>query len=264
MATVLGLAAGAACAQAADPEEPAAGEQADRVRVTVGAGAAWAPKYPGADSYRLRALPVLGVSYGRFFAGGDSGAGTPGAGLGVNLYRDAYWNFGLALALGFGQARRESDHPSLEGMGDIDRATRLLLSGGYTWRWLSAQLRVAGDVSGKDQGTIVFFDVTARYRATDKLTLSAGPGITWVDDDYMSTFFGVSDAQAASSSLPRYDARGGVHMVRFGVSAVYRFDPRWSLGGRLGTASLIGDADGSPITRDRDQHLAALFASYRF
>jgi MipA family protein len=261
LAILLGFAAGAAYAQADDPQEQA-GE--DRVRVTLGAGVAWAPKYPGADSYRLRGIPVVGVSYGRFFAGGDSGAGAAGAGVGVNLYRDASWNFALALALGFGQARRESDHPSLEGTGDIDRATRLVVSGGYTWRWLSAQLRVATDVSGTDQGTLVFFDVTARYRATDKLSFSAGPGVTWADDDYMMTFFGVTPEMSARSTLPAYEAQGGMHMVRFGVNALYRIDSSWSVGGRIGTGSLFGDVDGSPITRDRDQHLALIFASYRF
>jgi MipA family protein len=239
-------------------------EHADRLSGTIGAGGAWAPRYPGADRYRLRGIPVIGVSYGRFFAGGDSGGGGAGGGLGVNVYRDASWTFGLALALGVGEARRESDHPSLEGTGDIDRATRLVASGGYTWRWLRAQLRIATDVSGKDQGTLAFFDVTARYRATEKLGFSAGPGVTWANDDYMMTFFGVTPEQSANSTLPAYQARGGVHMVRFGVNAGYRIDKQWSVGARLGTGSLIGDADGSPITRDRDQHLAAVFASYRF
>lgn len=260
---LLSLAPTAAFAQAEDSEEQAAGP-ADRARVTAGAGVAWAPKYPGADSYRLRALPVISVSYGRFFAGGDSGGTRAGGGAGVNLLRDPNWRLGAALAFGFGKARRESDDPSLEGTGDIDRATRLVVSGGYTWRWLSAQLRVATDISGKEQGTQAFFDLTARYRATDKLTLSAGPGITWASDDYMMTFFGITPKQSANSSLPAYGAHGGVHALRFGVSAVYRIDPQWNLGGRIGTSRLRGDAEQSPITRDRTQNLAAIFVSYRF
>ena len=207
-------------------------------------------------------MPVLGVSYGRFFAGGDAGA--DGVGLGVNLVRDPNWRLGIALAPGFDRARRESDHPSLQGLGDIDRATRGILFGGYTWRWLSAQLRLASDISGKDQGTLAFFDLTARYRASERLTLSAGPGLTWASDDYMMTFFGVTPAQAAASTLPAYDARGGLHAVRFAVGAGYRIDERWNVFARLGTARLVGDAEDSPITRDRTQNLAAIFASYRF
>jgi outer membrane protein len=119
-------------------------------------------------------------------------------------------------------------------------------------------------VSGKDQGTLAFLDLAARYRASGQLTLSAGPGITWADDSYMQTFFGVTPEQAARSRLPAYEAQGGVHMVRFAVGAAYRIDSQWSLAARLGTGRLAGDAERSPITRDRDQRLVALFASYRF
>jgi outer membrane protein len=247
----------------AQPLEEADDPQKAEWRFTVGGGVGWTPKYPGADSYRLRALPVIGVSYGRFFAGGDSGGGV-GGGLGVNLLSHGNWRLGVALALGFGDARRESDHPSLQGTGDIERTTRGVIFGGYTWRWLSAQLRIAPDVAGNDQGTLAFFDVSVRYRASEQLFFSAGPGITWADDDYMMTFFGVSAEQAARSTLPAYEARGGVHAVRFGVNAGYRIDRAWSVGGRLGTARLRGDAAASPITRDRTQNLAAVFVSYRF
>ena len=253
------LACGFAASALAQQEE---GDDKAGVRVTLGAGVGIVPKYPGAEDYRLRAVPVIGVSYGRFFAGGEGGA--EGAGLGVNLVRDPNWRLGIALAPGFGRARRESDHPSLQGLGDIDRATRGIVFGGYTWRWLSAQLRLASDISGKDQGTLAFFDLTARYRASERLTLSAGPGVTWASDDYLMTFFGVTPAQAASSTLPAYEARGGLHALRFGVGAGYRIDQRWNVFARLGTARLVGDAEESPITRERTQNLAAVFASYRF
>lgn len=238
---------------------------AQGVDVTLGAGVAWAPRYPGAEDNRLRAIPLIGLSYGRFFAGGDpDGGGADGPSVGVSLYRDSSWSLSVALAIGLGDARRESDHPDLEGTGDIERATRLVAAGRYRWRWLDIALRVAPDVSGKDQGTLAFLDLAARYRASAKLTLSAGPGITWADDSYMQTFFSVTPEQAASSRLPVYEARGGLHMVRFAVGAAYRIDSEWSLGARLGSGRLAGDAQRSPITRDRDQHLVALFAAYRF
>lgn len=259
-AILIGLGPLAALAQEVPEEES---QQKPGVRVTLGGGLGVTPKYPGADSYRLRALPVIGIGYGRFFAGGDTGGGT-GGGIGVNFLSGPAWRLGVALAPGFGRARRESDHPSLEGTGDIDRTTRAIVFGGYTWRWLSAQLRVAPDIGGNDQGTLAFFDLSARYRATPQLSFSAGPGITWADDDYLMTFFGVTPEQSARSGLPAYEAKGGVHALRFGVGAGYRIDRAWSVGARLGVSRLEGDAGPSPITRDRDQRLAALFASYRF
>jgi MipA family protein len=243
-------------------------EQKPGVRISVGAGMAYTPKYPGADSYGVRFVPVLGFTSGRFFAGGDpggTGTGTGGGtGVGLDLLRDPAWRLGVALAAGFGRARRASDHPSLAGTQDIDRAARAVVFGGYSTRWLSATLRIATDIEGADQGTLVFFDLAARYRATPQLTFSAGPGITWADQDYTTTFFSVTPAHSAASGLPVYDAKGGLHALRFGLGAGYRIDRHWTLGARLGVARLEGDAASSPITRERDQRLAAVFASYRF
>ncbi len=258
---ILSLVPTAALAQELPEEDP---QQKTGVRLTLGAGVAYVPRYPGADQYRVRGLPVFGMGYGRFFAGGDEGSGGAGGAVGINLLRDSSWRLGMALALGFGDARRESDHPSLAGLGDIERGSRLVVFGGYTWRWLSAALRIATDVERKDQGTLAFFDLTARYRPRPELTFSAGPGITWASDDYMMTFFGVTPGQSARSGLPAYEANAGVQAVRFGLGAGYRIDRSWSIGARIGTARLDGDAGTSPITRDREQRLAAVFASHRF
>lgn len=259
-AALAALAPAAGLAQHAG-EEP---EEKPGLRISAGAGVAYTPKYPGAEDYRLRVLPLFGVTYGRFYVGGDGDGGGGAPGLGVNLLRDSAWRLGVGIAPGFGDARRESDHPTLQGLGDIERATRALLTAGYNTRWLSVTLRVAPDIEGKDQGTLAFFDVVARHRATPRLTLSAGPGISWADDDYMRTFFGVTPEQSARGVLPPYEAKSGVHALRFGFNAGYRIDRNWSLGGRLGVSRLVRDAEQSPITRDREQRLAALFASYRF
>lgn len=175
--------------------------------------------------------------------------------MGVNLVRDSSWRVGVGVAPGFGRAPRESDHPDLAGMGDIDRATRATLSGAYAWRrWLSASLRAATDIEGKNQGTLVLFDVTARWPVAERVFMTAGPGVTWADEDYTDTFFGT----------PAYEAGSGWNAVRFGVGAGYRIDARWSLGSRVSISRIVGDAADSPITRDRTPYGAALFASYRF
>lgn len=56
------LAASAAAQPAEDPGEDA---QKDGVRVTVGGGLVWDPKYPGADENRWRAIPLIGVTVAR-------------------------------------------------------------------------------------------------------------------------------------------------------------------------------------------------------
>ena len=140
-------------------------------------------------------------------------------------------------------------------MGDIERATRASVFGGYTWqRWLGATLRLSTDIEGKDQGTLALLDVNARWRVGERGFMSAGPGVTWADADYTMTFFGT----------PAYEAGSGWNAVRFGIGAGYRIDEHWNLGARVSTSRIVGDAADSPITRDRTPYGAGLFASYRF
>jgi outer membrane scaffolding protein for murein synthesis (MipA/OmpV family) len=90
---ILSLVPTAALAQELPEEDP---EQKASVRLTLGAGIAYVPRYPGADQYRLRGIPVFGMGYGRFFAGGDEGAGGAGGAVGMNLLRDSAWRLGSA------------------------------------------------------------------------------------------------------------------------------------------------------------------------
>ena len=255
IAIVLLLWAGAALAQ--EPEAEA--------RVHGGFGVARTPSYPGSDRYELRAVPIISVNFGRFFLGGEpGGAGSPGAG--VNLLRDKHWRggIGVSLAGAFRKPREESDHPSLQGMGDIDRTVRGVAFLGYQEGRLTTFARVATDLRDKDQGTLVLLDSVMRHRATDRLTVSVGPGVTWADGEYMTTFFGVSAEQSARSALPQYQADAGVHALRLGAGASYRIDRNWSAVLRTNVLRLVGDAADSPVTRSRTQYTAGIFAAYEF
>ncbi len=114
--------------------------------------------------------------------------------------------------------------------------------------------------SQKKQGTVVSLEVEACYHPTDRLTLSAGPGITWAKSRYMQSFFGVDAEQSAPSGLPAFDAKSGISNVRVSVGANYRFDPHWSVGARF----FRGDAADSPITEKASKNITRVFVVYRF
>ncbi|GFE86596.1 hypothetical protein GCM10011488_15500 [Steroidobacter agaridevorans] len=107
-------------------------------------------------------------------------------------------------------------------------------------------------------------DVELSYRPTARLTLTAGPGLTWSDEEYMQTFFGISDEQAARSDLAPYAPEAGVSVVRVSLGAQYQFSGQWFAGLRVTAAQLKGDATDSPIVQDKNQNLYALFVGYRF
>ena len=240
----------------ADPED-------DSWRFALGGGVVSTPKFPGSKDFKTEVVPVIGVTYGRFFVGGVPGSGTP-AGVGVNLYQDSHWRLGAAISADVFSPRKESDDSHLHGLGDINRTARAGVFASYTYDWLSVRANVGSDILNKKQGTVVGLEVEASYHPTDRLTLSAGPGITWADSRYMQTFFGVDAEQSARSGLPAFDAKSGISNVRFSVGANYQFDPHWSVGARFSAARLRGDAAGSPIAEKASQNTTGVFVVYRF
>ena len=239
-----------------------AGAQETAWRVSVGGGLVSMPKFPGADSQRILALPFVAASYGRFFFGADPGAASLG-GVGVNLYRDSHWRLATALSASLSR-RKESDDPRLQGLGDVDRTVTAGVGVAYTQDWFTLSTGVLTDVLNRGHGTLARFDARARYRPGEQLTFFAGPGLTWADNRYTQMFFGVDANQSAASGLPQFDAHAGLNSVRFSLGAGYRFDRHWGAGVFGSISRLRDDAASSPITEDRSQYFIGALVSYRF
>jgi outer membrane protein len=231
--------------------------------VTLGAGVANLPEYAGSDDTKTRALPLVSVRYGRFFIGGVPGAGTP-AGLGAYLHESNRWSLGIAVSGDVTKPREESDDPHLRGLGDIDSTVRGGVFASYTLNWFTLRGSVLSDIGGNDQGTLVSLDAEARYSPSDRLTFSAGPGLTWANEEYTQTFFGVDVEQAANSGFAEYTPEAGIALVRLSFGANYRLTSHWNLGARLSAARLDGDAGDSAVVEDKNQNTYALFVTYRF
>ena len=73
--------------------------------------------------------------------------------------------------------------------------------------------------------------------------LSLGGHVTYANDDYMETYFGVSGADAAASGLDQYNADGGVKDVGIDLGLDWNFASSWSLRGLARISQLVGDAD---------------------
>ena len=239
-----------------------AGAQETAWRVSVGGGLISAPKFPGADSQTILALPFVAASYGRFFFGADPGAASLG-GVGVNLYRDSHWRLAAALSAGLAR-RKESDDPRLQGLGDVNRTVSAGVGAGYTQDWFTLRTSVLTDILNRGHGTLARVDTLGRYRSDEQLTLFAGPGLTWADSRYTQTFFGVDANQSAASGLPQFDTHAGLNSVRFSLGAGYRFDRHWGAGAFGSISRLRGDAVSSPITEDKSQYFVGAVVSYRF
>ena len=200
-------------------------------------GVAAAPSYPGASSYE--AAPDLGLTFGALKWGPiDAGNGIgelPNNGL---SFRGAFRVIG---------AREAADNPELAGLADVDTAVEL----GFGLVYQETNWRAFGDVrkgvtghSGVTGGIGMDFI----FRPNDRLTINAGPRVSFGDSDYANTYFGVSAAEAGASGFAAYDVSGGTLGGGFAVEAIYELNDDWSVNGLLGYEKLLGDASNSPIT----------------
>lgn len=71
----------------------------------------------------------------------------------------------------------------------------------YTRDWLSVRGSISDDLGGHHEGVLASFAVEAKYHATQRLTLSIGPEVTWVNTQYANTFFGINASQSAIAGI---------------------------------------------------------------
>lgn len=245
----------------AQPGPMATGD--DAWRFSVGAGVFSRPKYPGSGDTKIVAVPVLSANYGRFFIGGTPSAGLP-LGIGAYLIQNETWRAGVAVGADLDKPREASDAPILNGWGDISATTLAAAFGSYTHQWLTLRAAVVSDIGGHGAGTRVMLDAEAKYSPMEGLLLSAGPGITWANNSYTQTYFGINAAQSVVAGVPQYNTSSGINALNFAVGAFYRLSANWNIGARVNAVWLQGDAANSPITEDKSQNVYGLFASYLF
>jgi outer membrane protein len=128
--------------------------------------------------------------------------------------------------------------------------------------WLSVHGSVS--VAGHNEGVLASLGVDAKYHATQRLTLSIGPEVSWVNNQYAMTFFGLDAAQSTIAGIAPYRARSGINSVGVSAGASYMLTDHWSLAAHASYGRLQGDAANSPVTTDKTQRVYGGFIMYRF
>jgi outer membrane protein len=233
----------------------------DKWKFQVGAGVINGARYPGSRYDFTRGLPLIAISYDRYFIGGAPGSGAP-AGFGAYLLHTEHWAVGLDVGGDARKPRRASDDPVLHGWGDIPGTARGGMFASYNIDWLSVRGSVS--VGGHNEGVLASLGVEAKYHATQRLTLTIGPEVTWVNNQYAMTFFGVDAAQSEIAGIAPYRARGGINSLGGSAGASYILTDHWSLAAHVSYGRLQGDAADSPVTTDKTQRVYGGFVMYRF
>jgi outer membrane scaffolding protein for murein synthesis (MipA/OmpV family) len=242
-----------ACVLAAEP--PLA---ASAFSLSVGGGGIVVPDYPGSNSYRARPLPGFDARYGDlvFFSVQD--------GLGVNLIRhDGFTAGPLAV---YQPGRHQSDNSSaLRGLSQVGDGIGVGGFASYVLGDWSAKITAVQDVTNGNRGFVL--NPTLTYGTfVPPAVLAVTTGLTFADNRYNRSFFGISGAESRRSGLAAYDADGGLNSADIALTGVYSLTERISLVALAGYSRLLDEAADSPLVKDEgspNQFAAGLFLSYK-
>jgi outer membrane protein len=229
---------------------PPAPAPADALRVSIGAGALLSPDYLGSDSHTLSPLlsPEIRWRQDTLFLSLRDG-------LGATLLRHGNVAMGAVLRPRFG--RDQDDNEALRGMGDIRPAGE----GGVFLRYADARWRGLLELRqgfGGHSGIVADARLDRVMRLRPDLILSAGPRLSWGNEDFAATYFGVEAEQARRSGYARF-APQDYWFAGAATSLTLLLDSRWSVTAFGEVGRILGDAADSPLVDGRGSATQALF-----
>ncbi len=106
------------------------------------------------------------------------------------------------------------------------------------------------DVDDEHEGSLTTLRQSYKQPLKNRRLLTFNVSLTYADDDYMGTFFGIDSGNAASSGLRMFDAEAGIKDLEVSVALLTRVSKRWNIAYTLGYKELLGDAADSPVVDD--------------
>lgn len=220
--------------------------------LVLGAGALVQPSWEGSDEIVFSPWPIVSLEYlslGRFTLGGGPARA-----------------FSLRPSFGFRGERDDTEDARLNGIGDVDPAFELGAAASVRYGYFLANLAVRRGFGGHD-GFVGEASAEIVIEPTDRWSFAFGPEVTFADDEYMDTYFGVSAAQAAASGLTPFNAGAGFKSAGLIARSRYALTDAWTLHAKASWHHLLGDAADSPIIKaagNENQFMAGVGLSYRF
>lgn len=207
-------------------------------------------------TFRLGAGPKLQPGY---FGDADQDTGVGVKFALENLQVGPVSGGGDASGLGFGGSvrfigeRNAEDFSELSGMQTVDPALELGGQVKYTTPIFEAFAALRYGAIGH-KSFVSEFGSDVILQPADNLQISFGPRALWGDDDYASTYFGVTAAESTANGVfAEFAPEGGIISTGAEIEATYAFNDDWELVGTLSYDILRGDAADSPISAENKQ-----------
>ena len=228
--------------------------------VSVGGGIGFMPDYEGSEDYEAVPVPFADVKFGNGMF-----IKLLGLNLRANLIPDKMWRLGPVY--NYRGERDDVDNSAVDDMKKVSDANELGIFGGFEINNWFATLSFMSDVGDAHDGWYSELKGGYNWIINPSWALSIGASMTYADDDYMQTYFGVSRQDAARSGLDRYNADSGIKDVGLDLGVNWMINQNWSTKGIASYTQLVGDADNdSPVVDEGDegQFFGAVLVVYKF
>lgn len=252
-------------------------DTSEPLRARAGIGFGVLPDYEGSSDYNAVAFPLVDVKkQGIFFVNGASINPNNGlASAGMTIFHLTHTNgnsqstqFLLGPFIRAHQGREQDDNEILKGLGDIDPSVGVGIFMTLNTGPLLFNLTAAPhDVGNDNDGFLVSLDAAYTIAVNNNFELSSNLSTSWADDEYMQSYFGISNAQATNTGLSQFNSTSGFKDVGISFKATYALSKNWIIDGQLGYWHLLDDASNSPIVEkegSENQVRGLVGLSYQF
>ena len=227
--------------------------------VMLGGLGALKPNYKGSNQYEVSGFPFIDIKYKKIFFLNFR------EGLGVNVLHAP--NFRVGAAFNFYGSRDKDDSTHLQGFQDVDAGLDAGVFGSISFEKFSAKLKFRQDISNNHEGHLISGRLVYKAIESRKLIANLNIKTTYANDNYMKTYFGVTNSQASSSGFKEFNANGGIKDVGAGTSVIYPFNKYWSFITIANYIRLLNDAANSPLVENagsKNQFWLGIGVAYRF
>ncbi|WP_299778419.1 MipA/OmpV family protein [uncultured Roseobacter sp.] len=226
----------------------------------IGLGISSGPEFNGSDETSAGVFPIFDLTWrDRYFLNQR--------GLGVYALRNHGPNdlsVGIAIGYDFNE-RLVADDARLAGLKDVEAGALLTAFAEYDAGIADLEFEVSHGLSSDGhEGTRATAAAEFGMPVGKRVYLSAKPFVTWADGSYTDAFYGVSAANAATSSFSRFEAGSGFERVGVELRASYDLTVRTGVFLGVEHARLLGDAQDSPISFDDSQTEISTGIIFRF
>jgi outer membrane scaffolding protein for murein synthesis (MipA/OmpV family) len=201
--------------------------------------------YEGSDEFEVEVDPAGEVQW----RNGENLYYFAGEALGWRGLRSETWLFDVAVAFDEGREESDSEDGRLDGLGDADESTELVLQARRAfdadWRyWLDGRLTTSSD------GSLAILGVGRRFgKQADGTGSDLSIVLVYHDSDYANRDFGIDAEQSANSGLDETDLDGGFRSIGLNYTFRYYLDEKWQVFGEALYEGYSSDVRDSPIAR---------------